>query len=200
MVFMADRRVYSAPGIDVRSLADAISNWFKARDFETQIMMAPGGGYMIQARQPSGWRSVLGLSSALLVTLIPKGDGLEVTTAAAKWADKVAVGAVGLVIHPLLITAGYGAWKQSRLPDEIFEMISLYLPRSAEQTIPVTGPAAGSTVQESTGPSRDAVVNTPASASSSASCPSCGHPASSGASYCSNCGAKLKKSFNVSVE
>ena len=86
---MADRRVHSAPGIDVRSLADAISNWFKARDFETQIMMAPGGGYMIQARQPSAWRSVLGRSSALLVTLVPKGEGLEVTTAAAKWADKV---------------------------------------------------------------------------------------------------------------
>jgi len=197
---MADRRIYSAPGIDVRSLADAISNWFKARDFETQVMMAPGGGYMIQARQPSTWRSVLGLSSALLVILTPRGESLEVTTAAAKWADKVAVGAIGLVIHPLLITAGYGAWKQSRLPDWVFEMISHYLPRGAEQAIPVTRSATGSAVQESMASPGGAVIPAPAFTSSSVRCPSCGQPTSARASYCPNCGAKLKKSFNISVE
>ena len=199
-MLMADRRIYSAPGIDVRSLADAISNWFKAHDFETQVMMAPGGGYMIQARQPSTWRSVLGISSALLVILTPRGESLEVTTAAAKWADKVAVGAIGLVVHPLLITAGYGAWKQSRLPDEVFEMISHYLPRGTEQTIPATGSATRSTVRESTASRGGVVIPVPAFTSSSASCPSCGQPASVGASYCPNCGAKLKKSFNISVE
>jgi len=124
---MAEKRVYSVSGLNLRDLADTIKTWFRAHDFDSQVLSAVEGGLIVQARQPETWRTLLGLSSALNVTLIPRGRDLVVEMDAAKWEEKLAVGAVGLIIHPLLITAAYGAWKQSRLPEEIFKLIDRHL-------------------------------------------------------------------------
>jgi hypothetical protein len=55
-------------------------------------------------------------------------DTLTVEIGAGKWVDKAAVGTVSLLIlWPLAITAGMGAWEQMKMPDKIFDFIAARL-------------------------------------------------------------------------
>jgi len=180
---MAEQRTYYAPGVDLRDLAAIISRWFQARDFRAQVLNSAGGGFVIQARQPESWKSFLGLTNALTVTLTPKGSDLVVETGAGLWVDKVAAGAVGIIFHPLLITAAYGAWRQSQLPEKIFNMIGDYI---SDRYGPGTALAATS--------SRKVAVTGNEESALSASqwrCPSCGQATGDGAKFCEQCGTKL---------
>jgi len=125
---MTEIRTFQAPGIDQRDVARKISSWLKINDFEAQIVDLPDGRITVQARQPKTWRYILGMSSALNITLDKKGDQLVVETGAGSWAEKFAVGAVGVfILHPLLITMAYGVWKQSQLPEKVFEVTEQYI-------------------------------------------------------------------------
>ncbi len=189
---MVETRTFYAVGADQKDLASMVSSWLKIHDFESQIVTYPDGRITVQARQPESWRSILGMSSALNITFTTRGNDLTVETDAGKWADKIAVGAVGaFILHPLLITAAYGAWKQSQLPDRVFEVIDQYLKERQGSTR-----ATRIQVQSSgdLNPSPNRVVSDTASASppEGITCPNCGQNSKIGAKYCDQCGAKLK--------
>ncbi len=172
---MAEQKIYHAPGIEIRDLAGVVSDWFENQGFEVQSLEVPRGGMTVQARKPESWRSFLGMSAALNVTMSPQGENLLVQTGAAKWVDKAAVGAVGAIIFwPALIPAAYGAWKQSQLPKQVFEMIDQYI--ATGQVTAVAPP----------------VTAAPPVASAPLLCPSCGQPVRAGAKFCDNCGAQLE--------
>lgn len=125
---MSEIRTFYASGIDSRDVANVVSSWLVLHDFESRTIDLPGGGMAIQARQPKSWRYILGMSSALNITINKRGNEVVVETEAGSWAEKIAVGAVGaFILHPLLITAAYGAWKQSQLPDKIFGAVEEYI-------------------------------------------------------------------------
>jgi len=179
---MAEQRVYQAPNVIVGELTGVWSDWFQGQGFEVQTLEAPGGGFTVQTRKPEAWRSVVGMSAALNVTMTPQGENLLVEIGAAKWADKAAVGAVGILIFwPALIPAAYGAWKQSQLPKQVFQVIEQYV---------TTGQAPIA--------ARPVAAALPAAAAPSVPpaeemhCPSCGQPARPGAKFCDHCGAPLQ--------
>jgi len=173
---MAEQKIYHAPNVNLQELAKVVSEWFQNKGFEAQTLKAPGGGLTVQARRPESWRSFVGLSAALNVTMTPQDDNLVVQMGAAKWVDKAAVGAVGLLIFwPALIPAAYGAWKQSQLPKQVFELIDQYI---ATGQAPATIPAAAPTPT----PTAEAELR----------CPSCGKPVSPEAKFCPYCGAALQ--------
>lgn len=61
---------------------------------------------------------------ATTVELTVNGTQLNVTLGEGQWADKLGAGAVGLfLLWPLAVTAGIGAYKQKKLPSEIFEVV-----------------------------------------------------------------------------
>ncbi|MFB3766046.1 MAG: hypothetical protein ACE14P_12480 [Methanotrichaceae archaeon] len=187
---MVETRTFYAIGVDQRDLANMVSNWLKIHDFESQIVDLTDGRIAVQARQPESWRSILGMSSALNITFATRGNDIIVETDAGKWADKIAVGAVGaFIIHPLLITAAYGAWKQSQLPDRVFGVIEQYL---KGRQVPTR--ATRIQVQSQGDLSSGRIVSDTAStaASEGITCPGCGQTAKIGAKYCDQCGTKLK--------
>lgn len=195
---MGESRVFYASGIDPKDIARMVSGWLQINDFLSQIVDLPDGKVAVQARQPESWRSLLGMSSALNITLTKRGNDLIVETDAGKWADKIAVGAVGaFILHPLLITAAYGAWKQSQLPDRIFGVIEQYLKERQGSS-----KATRIQVQSSGDLSPSGVVSDTASDAATAStaaaeeiaCSNCGQAAKTGAKYCDQCGTRLKPS------
>jgi hypothetical protein len=201
---MAEMRTFYASGIDQGDVARKISSWLKINDFEAQIVDLPDGRITVQAHQPKSWRYILGMSSALNITLDKKGDQLVVETGAGSWAEKVAVGAVGIfILHPLLITMAYGVWKQSQLPEKVFEITEQYIkekqgPAGATR-VPVqsTGePATEITTSEiatTENATTEAVVPEQISTTTSEEmiCASCGQATSKDSKYCAQCGAKL---------
>lgn len=194
---MAEMRTFYASGIDERDVARKVSSWLKLNDFEAQIVDLPDGRITVQARQPKSWRYILGMSSALNITLEKKGDHLVVETGAGSWAEKFAVGAVGIfILHPLLITMAYGVWKQSQLPEKVFEVVDQHLKdkRGPAETTRIAIQPGDETAAESAVPE-----NVPSSTFEERICASCGGASSKEAKYCSQCGSLLM-SDSVKIE
>lgn len=126
---MPEQRLFHAPNINMPHLGQALADWYRAQKFDVQMLEAPGGGFVIQARQEEAWRSVLGMSATLNVLLRHQQDGnLIVEIGAGKWIDKAAAAGVGMfILWPMLLTAGFGAWQQSQLPQRTFEFIQNFL-------------------------------------------------------------------------
>ncbi len=205
---MAEIRTFYAPDIDQGEVARKVSSWLQLHDFAARIVDLPDGRITVQARQPKSWRYILGMSSALNITLGTEGGKLVVETDAGQWAEKVAVGAVGVfILHPLLITMAYGTWKQMQLPEKVFEVIEQQIKErqgKEKQGEEGQGPASATRIPvQSSGeltPVRDIseTASTPAPEDVSPTtpeetiCANCGEAANEESKYCDQCGARLK--------
>ena len=155
-------------------------------------------GYVIQASdQKDGWKTLTGMRLALTVQLSVADDRLNVNIGEGQWSDKIGAGAVGLFLAwPLAITAGMGAFKQKKLPDEVFKVIENTI-MTGGQSVVVSG--AGPTVSAGMTVCPNCKTQLPAGskfcnqcgAKLGAKCPSCGADVKPGSAFCSEYGQKL---------
>ena len=104
-------------------------------------------GYVMQASQPQdSWKTISGMRLAVSIQMAVVGNQLNVMVGEGQWSDKIGAGAIGLFIAwPLAITAGMGAFKQKKLPAEIFRVIEACI-LSGGKTVVVN--SAGAVVAE----------------------------------------------------
>ena len=98
-------------------------------DYKHQKIDTVEGEIVVQVEKKGGFGKLVGLSSALNIMFKQVDDvTLNVEIGAGRWMDKAIVGAISLVaLWPLAITAGIGAWRQSKLPGRIFLHITEFL-------------------------------------------------------------------------
>lgn len=136
-------RTFSCAGADLSLLLERLVEWLRSDRFEVQLLNGPDS-VAVQARQPQKWRQTLGMSTALTIVLRPHGNELTVQIGGATWADKVAVGAVGMLIGIGAITPIVGAWTQKKYPEKVFAHVQQFLDSSrGTQGQPTLAPAAG---------------------------------------------------------
>ena len=122
---MSESRVFVLNGITVQAVAARLENFFRSeKGMEVQSSQTTDG-YVMQASQPKdGWKTLTGMRLAVTVQMAVMENHLNVTVGEGQWSDKIGAGAIGLFIAwPLAITAGMGAFKQKKLPAEIFQVI-----------------------------------------------------------------------------
>ena len=170
---MAESRVFELNGIRMEEIVQQVEHFLreeKKMDVQTAYTQ---GGCLLQASQGDTLRMLSGMKLATTVQFSVSGSALNVTIGEGQWADKLGAGAVGLfLLWPLAITSGIGAYKQKKLPSEIFEVIGRC----------VGGVAGFSTAAE---PAASAT------AGAQQYCPQCHAPLPQGAIFCSTCGTKL---------
>ena len=170
---MSEARVFMLNGTDVQVIVSRVESFLRfEKGMEVQGSQTTDG-YVMQASQPKdGWKTFSGMRLAGTVQMAVAGNQLNVMVGVGQWSDKLGAGAIGLfVAWPLAITAGIGAFKQKKLPAEIFQVI--------ESCILSGGKAV--------------VVNSagPTVASGMMVCPSCKEQIEAGSKFCNHCGAKL---------
>ena len=150
---MNESRVFMLNGTEVSGIVTRLENFFRTeKGMEVQSSQTTDG-YVMQASQP-------------------KDDKLNVSIGEGQWSDKIGAGAIGLfVAWPLAITAGMGAFKQKKLPGEVFQVIENAIMTGGKSVV-VTG--AGQTV-----------------AVGMIVCPSCKAQLTAGSKFCNHCGTKL---------
>jgi hypothetical protein len=118
------RRYSCTPDVIPRIIGD-VRGWLNTQDFDTQQINTDHDSVLLQIKKRGSWRDLVGMATSLNVVFHQgEDDTLTVEIGAGKWVDKAAVGAVSLVIlWPLAITAGIGAWEQMNMPDKIFDYI-----------------------------------------------------------------------------
>lgn len=170
---MNDSRVFMLNGTEVSQIVTRLENFFRTeKGMEVQSSQTTDG-YVMQASQPKdSWKTLTGMRLALTVQMAVMGDKLNVSIGEGQWSDKIGAGAIGLfVAWPLAITAGMGAFKQKKLPGEVFQVIENAIMTGGKPVV-VTG--SGQTV-----------------AAGMIVCPNCKAQLSADAKFCDHCGTKL---------
>ena len=195
---MNESRVFMLNGTEVSQIVVRLENFFRTeKGMEVQSSQTTDG-YVMQASQPKdGWKTLTGMRLALTVQMAVMGDKLNVSIGEGQWSDKIGAGAIGLfVAWPLAITAGMGAFKQKKLPGEVFQVIETTIMTGGKPVV-VTG--AGQTVAAGmivcpnckTQLSANAKFCDHCGTKLSRTCPNCGALVKPGSAFCSECGEKL---------
>ena len=171
---MADSKIFRLrDGVTIEGIGREVENFLRNEKELTVEGFASSDGYLVQAKESSTWKKFTGLGQALQVQIIPSGEAeVLVNIGQGKWADKVGAGAVGLLVFaPLAITSAFGAYKQNKLPAEIFACIEKFIM------------SGGTSVRRN--------VSFDRLDSSQMKCPACGAVNSKGTKFCAGCGTKL---------
>lgn len=195
---MNESRVFMLNGTEVSQIVNRLENFFRTeKGMEVQSSQTTDG-YVMQASQPKdGWKTLTGMRLAITVQMAVMGDKLNVSIGEGQWSDKIGAGAIGLfVAWPLAITAGMGAFKQKKLPGEVFQVIENAIMTGGKPVV-VTG--AGQTVAAGmivcpnckTQLSADAKFCDRCGTRLGRKCPNCGADVKQNSVFCSECGQKL---------
>ncbi len=117
-----ETRFYQTQELDLQRIAQAITYEYQAHGYEVQ-QFGDVNQVTIQLRKESALRSITGFNKALGISLQRTDTGTIVHVGAQDWVDQVAVGAVGLVLHPLLVTAAVGAISQHNVVNDILNLL-----------------------------------------------------------------------------
>ncbi|HAQ28237.1 MAG TPA: hypothetical protein DCQ76_00405 [Ruminococcaceae bacterium] len=170
---MSESRTFMLNGVSIQTVVNRLENFFRGeKGMEIQSSQT-ADGYVMQASQPKdGWKTLTGMRLAVTVQLAVIGEQMNVTVGEGQWSDKIGAGAIGLfVAWPLAITAGVGAFKQKKLPSEIFQVIENCIMSSGKSVV-ING--VGPIIPENT------VV-----------CPNCKEQIAADSKFCNHCGTKL---------
>ena len=160
-------------GVTLENVVKAVETFCNIeKSMETQSAQTTDG-YVLQASQAkNGWKTISGTKLAITVRFMITNDVLNVTIGEGQWSDKIGAAAIGLfVAWPLALTAGFGAYKQKKLPSEIFAVIEKTIYTGGQQVV-ING--SGSVVQAGT------IV-----------CPNCKSQNVANSRFCLNCGSVL---------
>jgi hypothetical protein len=117
-------RRYLCKSSDMPRLISEVKGWLKSEGFNSAETNAGDQGILLEIKKRGDWRKYVGMETALNILFNQSDDTLTVEIGAGQWIDKAGAGAVGMfVFAPIALTAGYGMWEQSKMPDKIFDFI-----------------------------------------------------------------------------
>jgi len=165
-----DSRYYPGVETDIAKLIAELRQLFD-RDYEVQTMQVSSTS-VLQARKSNTLRDLTGLSAALTIKITSEAGGTRVEMGMQKWFDKAAVAAVALLLSAGLLVAlpALGAYWQYKITEDAWKIIEDHIARLAGGYVP---PLPGR-------------------------CGTCGAANSSGAAFCSSCGANLRVGLTCS--
>ena len=123
---------YQTQDLDLSAIAQALLLEYQAKGFEAQ-QFGDVNNVTVQLRHESTLRTITGFNKALAVSMQRVQNGTFVRVGAQDWVDQIAVGAVGLIIHPLLITAAIGALTQYNALHDVLRSIDYQVHRQQPQ-------------------------------------------------------------------
>lgn len=117
-----ETRFYQTQELDLQRIAQALAFEYQSQGYETQ-QFGTAEQMTVQLKKESTLRAITGFNKALGISMQKMNGGTLVRVGAQDWVDQIAVGAVGLMIHPLLITAAVGAVTQNNVVHNVFNVI-----------------------------------------------------------------------------
>lgn len=152
----------------IPAMANKITDYFKSQGYEVDVQVSDLGTYDISLTKGGMFKAVLGLKTALKVTLKPEADRVSFDAGIGIFGQQLIPALIMyFVAWPVLLTQIWGMVQQSNLDDTALML--------AESVIP-SNSALGRTVE---------------STSISSFCPNCGYKHDAGMRFCPSCGCQL---------
>lgn len=159
------KKLLAAHPSQINAIAEAIQTDFMRDGFEVNVDTLMSGGKDISITKGNLFKAVLGMRSALKVTLMPQPDGVLFDANVGIYGQQAIPTIISMLFFwPVLITQIWGLVEQSSLDDRALAL--------AEQAI-----AAGHTATPQAGTYKF--------------CTNCGTKTDNTSKFCPNCGSKL---------
>ncbi len=163
------QKLLPATAAQIPAMAKAIRNEFAPEGFEIQIDTLMSGGRDISLTKGSLFKAVLGMRSALKITLTPQMDGVLFDARVGIFGQQVIPTVISMFFFwPVLITQIWGLVNQSQLDDRALAAAE----RGMQNTASSMKATSGGTLF----------------------CTHCGARMDEGARFCSRCGERVKLS------
>jgi len=120
-----ETRFYQAQGIEIEQLANELERMFIMQGYQAQHF-GNNDQMTVQIKKGGDFAAIIGMQRALTLTMQRVPEGVLAMIGQQKWADKAAVGVVGmLVLWPLAFTAGAGAIQQAQLGNQVIGSLDM---------------------------------------------------------------------------
>lgn len=166
-IFSTEKILNANPSL-IPTIADAIVSDFQADGFTAKCDNYAGDVYDISLAKGSVFKAVMGMKSALKVTLTPNGNSIHIKAGVGIFGQQAIPTAITMfVFWPMLIPQIWGLVQQSKLDDRAIAIAERI---AAENASP-------SYAQSTT--------------TASMFCPNCGSKVNGNVNFCPNCGSKI---------
>lgn len=165
--FKSSKTLYFSPSL-ISGIAGAIETEFRNDGFEVQSQPLVSGGYDISVAKGGMFKAVLGLKSALKISLEPRGGNIFIEAGVGIFGQQAVPTAISMLfLWPVLITQIWGMVRQSNLDERAIEIAESYIARQNHSVAMASQSQFGKF------------------------CTTCGAPQSDNAKFCNSCGAKM---------
>lgn len=156
----------------IPTIAQRIQEEFLNDGYEVVADALSSGGYDISITKGGVFKAVLGMKSALKVTLIPSGNNINFEAGVGIWGQQAIPTVISMLFFwPVLVTQIWGMVNQSKLDDRALAIAEDIINRSSYNA---SGTFTGSTNSTHT-----------------SFCIACGSPVPHDAKFCPECGKKI---------
>lgn len=153
----------------ISGIAKEIEASFRREGFEVQTVNLVSGGADISLAKGGVFKAIVGLKSALKITMLPKNGGFDLKAGVGVFGQQTIPSLLTwFVAWPVLIAQIWGMVRQSKLDDRAIAIAERYVSEHAKGC---------SVVSETSG---------------LGFCTACGKPVIHDAAFCAYCGAKLE--------
>lgn len=168
-IFSTEKNLNGNPTL-IPTIAERIVQEFQMQGFTAKCDNYDGDVYDISLAKGSIFKAVLGMKSALKITLTPRGNSIHIKAGVGIFGQQAIPTAITMfAFWPVLIPQIWGMVQQSQLDDKAIAIAEQVVSENSMSTF----------YQE---PTSQGV----------SFCPNCGNKVSGNANFCPSCGAKLQ--------
>ena len=165
--FSTKKILYGSTSL-IPTIANRIQEEFQRDGYEVAMDALSSGGYDISITKGGIFKAVLGMKTALKVTLLPQGSSIHFEAGVGIWGQQAIPTVISMLFFwPVLLTQIWGMVEQSKLDDKALEIAEGVVYMNSN-----TGAAS-------------------AISAGSKFCTSCGTQNAESANFCSGCGKPL---------
>lgn len=120
--FSTKKVLYGSPSL-IPTIANSIQNEFQNEGYKVSMDALSSGGYDISITKGGIFKAVLGMKTALKITLLPQGNNIYFEAGIGIWGQQVIPTIISMLFFwPVLITQIWGMVKQAKLDNKALEI------------------------------------------------------------------------------
>ena len=121
--FNTKTTLYGSPSL-IPDIANRIQAQFQCEGYEVTMDLLSSGGYDISITKGGVFKAVMGMKTALKVTLLPQGGNIYFEAGIGIWGQQAIPTVISMLFFwPVLLTQIWGLIQQSNLDDKAAEIV-----------------------------------------------------------------------------